>query len=103
MSTAAHPAPTPAPPVGSGMLVVLWFVFFVLALASPVALDDTWRFARDLPLLPEIVAWIVFLPWMVALAIRAGDWATWVQIATIAAIAIGSIAVFSPRAPDTQR
>jgi hypothetical protein len=50
----------------------LWIVFFVLMAQG--RLDDLAAWIRDLPLVVEILVWIVFFPQVLATAVWTSGW-----------------------------
>lgn len=53
-------------------MVGLWVAFFVLLFAD--RLDELWRAILTLPLVVEIVLWVLFLPWMLGMAVWTSTW-----------------------------
>lgn len=77
--------------------VVLWVIFGAVLVVDPSRLLDLGQAVRDLPLVVEVVVWILFLPWMVGLWIWQLGWAAWLRVALIVAVAVGGAVVFYPR------
>jgi hypothetical protein len=73
--------------------------FVALLAFSPATLDDAYRWLGGLPLVWEIVMWVMTLPWTVAYLVVDGSWAHWVCIAVVAAIVIMHLGACAPRAP----
>jgi hypothetical protein len=92
-------ATRPRGPIGATLwflwMVGMWMAFFALLFADQ--LDEIWRLVRDQPLVAEIVLWVLFLPWMLGMAVWTTSWATWIQVALIAAFAVGWTVVSIPR------
>jgi hypothetical protein len=82
------------------VVVALWGAFLTLIVAAPAALDDIWRWVRDLPLVLELGAWLVALPWLLALAVWQSDWTGWLQGVVITLIVLGWTVAFAPRVPE---
>jgi hypothetical protein len=102
---ATPPAATrPRRPIGATLwflwMVGMWMVFFALLFADQ--LDEIWRLVRDLPLVAEIVLWVLFLPWMLGMAVWTTSWATWVRVALVACFAVGWTVVSIPRRTRTK-
>jgi hypothetical protein len=97
--TPRPPTPTPRRPIGATLwflwMVGMWMAFFALLFADQ--LDEIWRLVRDLPLVAEIVLWVLFLPWMLGMAVWTTSWATWVRVALVACFAVGWTVVSIPR------
>ena len=84
---------------------VVWFVFmvamwvaFLLALLAG-RLDDVWSWVRDLPLLVELVVWLLALPWLLATAVWESSWPRWLRLVLVVCFAAGWIASSIPRRP----
>jgi hypothetical protein len=104
-ANATPPAATrPRRPIGATLwflwMVGMWMVFFALLFADQ--LDEIWRLVRDLPLVAEIVLWVLFLPWMLGMAVWTASWATWVRVALVACFAVGWTVVSIPRRTRTK-
>jgi hypothetical protein len=72
-----------------------WVVFFAVLLAG--RLDDLWRWVRDLPLVVELVLWLLAFPWLLATAVWESSWATWLRVLLVALFTLGWTAVSLPR------
>ena len=93
------PAPTQVP--GStffGLMAGLWGAFVTLLAVSPTTLDDAHDWLRDLPVVWEILMWIVTLPWTLAYLAYDSSWEHWVRVAVIALFVIVHLAISAPRA-----
>jgi hypothetical protein len=92
-------ATRPRRPIGPTLwflwMVGMWVAFFALLFADQ--LDEIWRWVRDLPLVAEIVLWVLFLPWMLGMAVSTTSWATWIRVALVACFAVGWTVVSIPR------
>src|SRR3970282_2078371 len=71
--TAAHevrskhaPRPVARGVTFSGLMVAMWSVFVTLLVVSPETLDDAYDWLTGLPIVWEILMWIVLLPWALA-------------------------------------
>ena len=71
----------------------MWVVFFVL-------LNSTW--IGDLPLLLEILVWVVLFPWVLATAVWTSDWSEGVRLTLVILFAAVWTIVSIPR-PKTAR
>jgi hypothetical protein len=89
------------PPGGAaplaGVFLILWIAFAVALVFSPETLDSVWDWLGTLPLVGQVILWVLFLPLVVGLWIWHADWPLWVRLILIAMVAIGNIAAFSPR------
>lgn len=76
-------------------MVAMWLAFFVLLFAD--RLDDLWRAILQLPLIVEIILWVLFLPWMLGMAVWTSTWADWLRVALVLCFAVGWTIVSYPR------
>ncbi len=73
-------APTAVPgTTWFGLMVATWSVFVTLALVSPSTLDDAYDWLRALSAVPEILIWIVTLPWTLAYLVLESSWVEWLR------------------------
>jgi len=79
------------------IMVSMWTAFFVLVAVSPGTLLDMWGWVRDLSWPLEVLMWIVFLPWMLALAVWQTDWAAWLRWTLIILFAVGWTVASRPK------
>ena len=68
------------------IFVLLWVGFAVALLVNPEWLDLLWDWVRELPLIAEILVWVLFLPITVGLWIWNSSWSTLVQWLAFAGI-----------------
>jgi hypothetical protein len=90
---------TQAGATGSSLLVsgVMFGLSMVLSLAfgyylatDPSRLADVWIWVRSLPLMVQVVLWLVLLPWMLSLWILSMPWALGVRIALVVVLLVVS-------------
>jgi len=74
-----------------------WVAFFVLVAASPSTLLDIWDWVGGLSWPLEVLLWIVFLPWMLALAVWRSGWPDWLRWLLIVILAAGWTAASRPK------
>lgn len=82
---------------GSGLFIVLWLLFLIVLAVEPTRLDTVWALFRDLPVIAQVVGWVLLLPIVVGLAIWQAPWALEVRVTLILALAFANIIVFSPK------
>lgn len=85
---------------GSGLFIMLWLLFLVVLAVEPTRLDAVWAWFRDLPVVAQVVGWVLLLPIVVGLAIWQAPWALEVRVTLILALAFANIIVFSPKATN---
>lgn len=88
---------------GSGLFTLLWLVFFAFLIFEPERLTDVWLWFRELPLIVQVIGWLVLLPLVLGLVVWNAPWPTGARITVIGLIALLTIGLFSPRraAPRT--
>jgi hypothetical protein len=79
------------------VMVTLWLAFAGLLVASPATLEGTWRSVRALPLPVEAIVWLLFLPWMLGLAVWESRRRMSVRLLAVAVLAAGFVLVSFPR------
>ena len=76
-------------------MVSMWVAFFVLLFADRLGM--LWNGILHLPLLVEIVLWVLFLPWMLGMAVWTTSWSDWLRIVVVLLFAIGWTIASIPR------
>jgi hypothetical protein len=71
----------------AAFIVVGWLVFAYLAFVSPGGLAGAWAFVRALPVLVQLLLWLLFLPWMIALWIAQTGWPVWLRVLLVVGLA----------------
>jgi hypothetical protein len=93
-------APTQVP--GSAFFAMMagtWGAFIALLAASPGTLDDTYDWLTGLPIVWEILMWIITLPWTVAYLVYGSSWEQWLRVLVVALIVVVHLSISAPRAP----
>jgi len=78
-----------------------WIIFFALLIFSSGTLDDIWHWVQGLPVVLEVIVWILTFPYMLALAVWESDWVTWLRIALVILISLVWTGMFN--APNARR
>ena len=73
----------------------MWVVFFVLLNSGRI--DDVATWIRDLPLLLEILVWVVLFPWVLATAVWTSDWSEGLRLTLVILFAVVWTIVSIPR------
>ena len=81
----------------------LWVAFGAALVWSQGSLDEAWATIRSLPLVIQLVAWLIFLPVIAGLWIWETTWPLLVRVLLIVSIAGWNLLVFLPRALQTAR
>src|SRR5215470_9259513 len=78
--------------------VVLWVAFGAGLIWSQGSLDQAWEAICSLPLVIQLVAWVLFLPVMAGLWIWETSWPLLVRLTLVLGLAGWNLLVFLPRA-----
>jgi hypothetical protein len=100
--TKADVPAVPAQVPGSTFLALmagLWGSFVTLLAVSPSTLDDAYDWLTGLPLVWEILMWILTLPWTIAYLVYDASWEHWVRVVVVAVIITVHLSICVPRAP----
>jgi hypothetical protein len=92
------PVPTQAP--GSAFLALmagLWGAFVTLLAVSPSTLDDAYEWLGGLPIVWEVLMWLVTLPWTVAYLVYETSWEHWLRVLVVGLIVAVHLSVCAPR------
>ena len=73
----------------------MWVVFFVLMQSG--RLDDVAGWIRDLPILLEILVWIVLFPWVLGTAVWTSGWSEGLRVTLVVLFAAGWTIASIPR------
>ena len=88
-----------------GILLVifgaLWVAFGVALLWSQGSLDQAWATIRGLPLVVQLVVWLLFLPVMAGLWIWETTWPLVIRVLAIVGFAGWNLLVYLPKAAQT--
>ena len=77
---------------------VLWVSFGAALIWSQGSLDQAWQAVRDLPLIGQIVVWVLFLPVMAGLWIWETSWPIVVRLVLVLGLAGWNLLMFLPKA-----
>jgi hypothetical protein len=102
--TEAQRIPVPTQVPGSTWLAAmagLWGAFVTLLAVSPETLDDAYDWLHGLPIVWEVLMWIVTLPWAVAYLAYESDWEKWLRVLVVALIATVHLSTSAPRKSTT--
>jgi hypothetical protein len=80
------------------IFAVIWVAFAAGLIFSQGSVDQAWQTIRDLPLIAEIVVWILFLPVMIGLWIWETTWPLAVRLVLVVGIAGWNLFMFLPKA-----
>jgi len=74
-----------------------WIAFAAMMVLSEPTLGELWRGVRGLPFLAEILVWLLFFPFVLALGIWDSSWEGWLRLTLVGCCAVGWSLVFWPR------
>ncbi len=81
------------------VFALLWLAFAGALFFRRETLQTTWQSIRRLPLLLQLLLWLLFLPVMLGLWIWQTTWPLWLRLVLVAGIAWWNVFVFFPRPP----
>ena len=79
------------------IFAIIWLAFGAALIWSQGSLDQAWQMIRGLPLVVQIVVWVLFLPVMVGLWIWETTWPLVLRVVLIFGVAGWNLLVFLPR------
>lgn len=86
-----------------GIFLILWFAFGVALIFNQGALDSVWQWLTSVPIILQVILWVVFLPITLGLWIWESDWELWLRLLMIIVIAVVNISVLSPKPSTGQK
>jgi hypothetical protein len=95
-------APTATQVPGSAFFALmagLWGSFVTLLAVSPSTLDDAYEWLTGLPIVWEILMWIVTLPWTIAYLVYDASWEHWLRVLVVALVVLVHLGAAAPRMP----
>jgi ABC-type amino acid transport system permease subunit len=81
-----------------GIFAIIWISFAAGLIFSQGSIDQAWQTIRDLPLLVQIVVWVLFLPVMIGLWVWETSWPLVVRLVLVAGVAGWNLLMFLPKA-----
>ena len=81
-----------------GIFAIIWIAFAAGLIFSQGSVDQAWQTIRELPLIVQIVVWILFLPVMVGLWVWETSWPLIVRLVLVAGVAGWNLLIFLPKA-----
>lgn len=99
IDAACRPVSTQVP--GStffALMAGLWGSFVTLLAVSPTTLDDAYAWLTGLPIVWEILMWILTLPWTVAYLVYDASWEHWLRVVVVALMVAVHLSICAPRA-----
>jgi len=85
------------------VFAIVWVAFGAALVASQGSLDQAWQAIRELPLVVQIVVWILFLPVMAGLWVWETTLPFLVRLLLVVGVAGWNLLVFLPKAAGGAR
>jgi len=85
------------------LFAALWVAFGAAVVWSQGSLDEAWAAVRALPLVVQVVVWLLLLPVMAGLWAWETTWPLIVRLVVVLGIAGWNLLVFLPRAAAVPR
>jgi len=85
------------------IFAIIWTAFAVALIWSQGSLDQAWNAIRDLPLVIQVVVWVLFLPVMIGLWIWETSWPLVVRLVLVVGVAGWNLLMFLPKALQAAR
>lgn len=80
------------------LMAGLWGAFVTLLAVSPATLDDAYDWLRGLPVVWEVLMWILTLPWTLAYLAYESSWVHWLRVLVVALFVLVHLSISAPRA-----
>ena len=80
------------------IFAVIWIAFAAGLIFSQGSVDQAWQTVRGLPLIVQIVVWVVLLPVMVGLWAWETTWPLIVRLVLVVGVAGWNLLIFLPKA-----
>jgi hypothetical protein len=86
-----------------GIFAIIWIAFAAGLIWSQGSLDHAWNAIRGLPLIVEVVVWVLFLPVMFGLWVWETSWPIAVRLVLVLGVAGWNLLIFLPKALQAAR
>jgi hypothetical protein len=80
------------------VFAVMWIAFAAGLIFSQGSVDQAWQSIRALPLVVQLVVWVLFLPVMVGLWIWETSWPLVLRLVLVVGVAGWNLLIFLPKA-----
>ena len=85
------------------IFAMIWIAFGAALLMSQGSLDGAWATIRGLPLVVQVIVWVLFLPVMIGLWVWESSWPLVARLVLVAGLAGWNLLMFLPRALQAVR
>jgi ABC-type amino acid transport system permease subunit len=80
------------------IFAIIWVAFGAALIFSQGSIDQAWQTIRGLPLIVQIVVWVLFLPVMIGLWVWETSWPLIVRLVLVVGVAGWNLFMFLPKA-----
>lgn len=80
-----------------GLMAGTWGAFVTLLAVSPTTLDDAYEWLRELPIVWELLMWLVTLPWTLAYLVYDSSWEHWLRVLAVVLIVVVHLGISAPK------
>lgn len=81
-----------------GIFAIIWIAFAGALVFSQGSVDQAWQAIRELPVMAQLVLWVLFLPVMIGLWIWETSWPFIVRLVLVVGVAGWNLFIFLPKA-----
>jgi hypothetical protein len=74
----------------------IWLALAAMLVLNPAAIDELWRAIGTLPILVQLVLWVLFLPVMAGIWVWETSWPDLLRLAIVIGLAGWTLLVFRP-------
>jgi hypothetical protein len=80
------------------IFAVIWIAFAAGLIFSQGSVDQAWQTIRSLPVIVQLVVWVLFLPVMIGLWVWETSWPLIVRLVLVVGVAGWNLFMFLPKA-----
>jgi ABC-type amino acid transport system permease subunit len=80
------------------IFAIIWVAFAGGLIFSHGSIDQAWQTVRGLPLIVQLIVWVVFLPVMIGLWVWETTWPLIMRLVLVAGVAGWNLFMFLPKA-----
>jgi hypothetical protein len=80
------------------IFAVIWIAFGAALIFSQGSVDQAWQTIHGLPLIVQLIVWVLFLPPMVGLWVWETTWPLLLRLLLVVGIAGWNLLIFLPKA-----
>jgi hypothetical protein len=80
------------------IFAVIWIAFGAALILGQGSIDEAWRTIQGLPLIVQVLVWVLFLPVMAGLWIWETTWPLVLRLTLVIGVAGWNLLIFLPKA-----